>query len=48
MDDYILKYINAIQSVLKIQLTKEQKEEIANILNKIYEDGFSDGANSEK
>jgi flagellin-specific chaperone FliS len=45
MDEYLGKYLNAIQSVLKIQLTEKQKKEIADILDKIYEDGFYDGQN---
>jgi len=42
-DEYIAKYLRYIENIVGA-LTKEQQRQVAEVLEKVYEDGFEDGA----
>lgn len=44
-DGYINPKLERIKELLSKPWTKEIEEEVVNILNKIYDDGFTDGTN---
>ena len=43
MEEYIEKYMGTLEDLLGVEFTEEEKSQVAQVLDKVYADGYFDG-----